>query len=98
MSRDRVAGADAARAAGAGSIVMDDGFQNPALHKDRSIVVVDGRRGIGNGRVFPAGPLRGAAARASFGRADALLVIGAGAAGEAVAAVAQGRSGVPRPA
>ena len=89
VSRDRAAGADAARAAGAGSIVMDDGFQSPGLRKNRSILVVDGRRGIGNGMVFPAGPLR-APLRAQLRRADALLVVGAGAAGEAVAVRAQG--------
>jgi tetraacyldisaccharide 4'-kinase len=86
VARDRAAGADAARAAGAGSIVMDDGFQSPALHKDRSILVVDGRRGIGNGMVFPAGPLR-APLQSQFGRANALMVIDAGAGGETVAAM-----------
>jgi tetraacyldisaccharide 4'-kinase len=89
VSRDRPAGADAARAAGGGSIVMDDGFQSPGLRKDRSILVVDGRRGIGNGKVFPAGPLR-APLQSQLRRAQALLVIGAGAAGDAVAAAAQG--------
>jgi len=55
--------------------VMDDGFQNPTLAKDLSIVVVDGRRGIGNGKVFPAGPLRAPLA-AQLERAQTLLVIG----------------------
>ena len=88
VSRDRAAGADAARAAGAGSIVMDDGFQSPGLHKDRSILVVDGRRGIGNGQVFPAGPLR-APLESQLRRAQALLVVGSGTAGDSVAAAAQ---------
>jgi tetraacyldisaccharide 4'-kinase len=85
VSRDRAAGAEAARAARAGVVVMDDGFQSPELKKDRSILVVDGRRGIGNERVFPAGPLR-APLQSQIRRAQALLVVGEGVAGERVAA------------
>ena len=56
---------------------MDDGLQNPSLAKDFTLAVVDGRRGIGNGRVFPAGPLRAPLAT-QLARTGALLVIGDG--------------------
>ncbi len=74
-ARDRRAGACVAKEIGASVIVMDDGFQNPSIEKDLSILVIDGRRGIGNGRVLPAGALR-APLGAQLDRAQAILVIG----------------------
>lgn len=74
ISRDRYAGALAAVQAGAQAIVMDDGFQNAALAKDLSLVAVDAEFGIGNGQVFPAGPLRERLDE-GLARADAVIVL-----------------------
>jgi len=93
VARDRVKGAEAAVAGGASVIVMDDGFQNPSLQKDLSVLVVDARRGIGNGKVFPAGPLR-APLQAQLERAHALVVVGRSGAATAVAGQAR-QCGLP---
>ena len=75
IGRDRVAGARAIEAGPhrASVIIMDDGLQNPTLAKTLTIAVVDGARGIGNGRVIPAGPLR-APLEFQLGVTDAIVV------------------------
>ena len=88
VARDRVKGAGIA--AGASVIVMDDGFHNPSLVKDFSVLVVDARRGIGNGRVIPAGPLR-APVDAQLSRAHALVVVGRSVGDCAIAEMARER-------
>jgi tetraacyldisaccharide 4'-kinase len=76
VAQNRVSGARAAVSAGAEMLVLDDGFQNPSMHKDISILVVDGGYGFGNRRVMPAGPLREDLDDA-ITRADAVAIIGA---------------------
>ena len=93
VAQDRAAGAKLAEASGAEIVVMDDGFQNPSLTKDFSVLVVDGDRGIGNGLVFPAGPLR-APLDPQFKLAQAMIVVGEGGAGEKAARLAK-EDGLP---
>ncbi|MFZ1108914.1 MAG: tetraacyldisaccharide 4'-kinase [Rhodomicrobium sp.] len=75
VSRDRPLGARLLQSLDVDAIVMDDGFQNPSLAKDFNIAVVDGGVGLGNGRVFPLGPLRAPLA-SQLGMADAIVVLG----------------------
>jgi tetraacyldisaccharide 4'-kinase len=89
VARDRIDGVALAKSRLASVILMDDGFQNPALAKDAALIVIDSERGIGNGLVFPAGPLRAPLAP-QLARTDMLVVIGTGTAAQAVvAAVAE---------
>jgi tetraacyldisaccharide 4'-kinase len=90
VARDRIAGVALARSRRASVILMDDGFQNPAIAKDASLIVIDGDRGLGNARVFPAGPLR-APLEPQLDRTDALIVIGDGTAANAVGAAVAAR-------
>ncbi|MGQ3675979.1 tetraacyldisaccharide 4'-kinase [Xanthobacter sp. TB0139] len=72
---NRHAAAQMAQAQGATHIIMDDGFQNPSLVKDVSILVVDSVVGVGNNHILPAGPLRAPLAP-QLEQADAVLLIG----------------------
>jgi len=58
IGADRVAAARLAARQGAEVVVCDDGLQHVRLARDYEIAVVDGARGLGNGCLLPAGPLR----------------------------------------
>lgn len=75
VSPIRADGAALAMKSGADLVLMDDGFQNPSLHKDISLLVLDGSAGLGNGKLLPAGPLR-EHFKDALVRCDAVIIIG----------------------
>ncbi len=77
VAADRAAGAKFAENSGASVILMDDGFQSPALAKDLSLICVDAGAGVGNGRNIPAGPLRAPLDR-QIAHASGIVLIGEG--------------------
>jgi tetraacyldisaccharide 4'-kinase len=77
VSRDRVLGARRLVEEGVEMIIMDDGFQDPALSLDLAILAVDAAVGIGNGMTIPSGPLR-APLTPQLRRAQALMLVGEG--------------------
>lgn len=75
ISKNKVEGAKAATQAGAEILLLDDGLQNPSLHKDFNIIVVNGEYGLGNQCVFPAGPLRETVENA-VRKANVIIIMG----------------------
>ncbi|SDD40578.1 tetraacyldisaccharide 4'-kinase [Paracoccus isoporae] len=75
VAPSRLDGARAAIRDGAEILLLDDGFQDPALHHDLSLIVVDAAKGFGNGLCIPAGPLREPVS-AGMARCDAVMSIG----------------------
>ena len=93
VSSNRLEGARLLQEQGVDFIILDDGFQSMRLKTDYNLVVVDARRGIGNGHVIPGGPLR-APLLPQIGLASAVLRMGNGDAADAIVRMAA-RAGKP---
>ena len=77
VATDRAEGARHLISEGCDLIIMDDGFQSARLHMDFALIVVDAKRGLGNGHVIPGGPLRAPVAK-QMHYLDAVVTMGRG--------------------
>jgi tetraacyldisaccharide 4'-kinase len=93
VAADRIAGAKRLIEHGADIILADDGFQDPAIAKDLTLIAVDAGAGIGNGHNLPVGPLR-APLSVQLRLTDALILIGDGVAAQPLVRTAA-RAGRP---
>ena len=75
IGKNRIRSSYLAKENNADCLIMDDGFQNPSIHKDFSIVIIDGEQEFGNQKVLPAGPLR-EKIQTGLSRANIAVVIG----------------------
>ena len=83
VTADRAAGARLLIDHGCDFLIMDDGFQSARIHIDFALIVVDARRGIGNGHTIPGGPMR-ASLVVQMRHADGVLRLGEGEGAERV--------------
>jgi tetraacyldisaccharide 4'-kinase len=81
VTSDRAAGAKLLLGHGCNFLIMDDGFQSARIHIDYALIVVDARRGLGNGHTIPGGPMR-ARLVDQMRYANAVLKMGEGTAAE----------------
>ena len=72
---DRINSARLAKEKNSNCLIMDDGFQNPTIYKDFSIIVINASQEFGNKRVMPSGPLRESIKR-GLSRSNLVIVIG----------------------
>lgn len=93
VTRNRAAGARLLIEKGCDFLILDDGFQSARIHFDYALIVVDARRGIGNGHTIPGGPLR-ARLVDQMPYADAVLAVGEGSGADHVVRMAA-RAGKP---
>jgi len=75
VGNDRIKSSILAKNQGGDCLIMDDGFQNPSIQKDFSIIVINSEQEFGNRRVMPSGPLRESINR-GLSRTNLVIVIG----------------------
>lgn len=75
VARNRPRGAELARRSGADLVIMDDGFQNPSLLKDLSVLLIGAHDIDDSRKTFPAGPYRETVKRA-MSRAEVIVTVG----------------------